>query len=134
MKEQNLLSSLTKVALSIILSTSTAWSGAFAQDSETLKWSGLCTRLGKPDGRANLALTSKFGSSRITGTLNARTLSNIQYDPDAGTISFDTPGIFQDHAVVRHFQGTMDANGAITATLTQDEGEKSANCSLTVNR
>lgn len=98
-----------------------------AAQSESITFRGQCSR-GDRTGNATLILRAEFGSDEVTGTLNGRNISDVRFDTNSDEISFDTPGIFQDQDVIRHFDGRLTENG-IVGTLSQDDGRQ-ADCKL----
>lgn len=97
-----------------------------AQMQATYK--GQCDRNNEV-ANVTLILNTKVGSSKITsGTLNGKSIFKIQLTES--TIKFDTPGIYKDQDVIRHFEGSITDEGeTINGKLRQDDG-KAAKCEL----
>jgi hypothetical protein len=86
----------------------------------------MCIR-GDRTAHVTLVLEAKFGSEEVSGKLNTKTLTKLVYDPP--TVSFDTPGVYEDQDIIRHFAGSVHDDGSIDGRLAQDDG-KFATCNL----
>jgi hypothetical protein len=103
-----------------------------AAESVTMVWTGTCERPNHDPASVNLTLHFAVPDYSVTGTLNGLTLANIGWqNAPSRIIVFDTPGIFQNHEVERHFSGIHDDSGNhIVGSLKQDAPEKDARCDL----
>ncbi|MFM0140581.1 hypothetical protein [Caballeronia grimmiae] len=108
-----------------------ALSGNANADVLTSVWAGQCSRPNHDDVDVTLVIHQERPANIFTGTLNGRALSQIIWNGTYKTLDFNSPGIYKDDPVVRHFSGQYTGNAdTIDGHLVQAEPDKHADCSL----